>query len=83
VKHFDLLSLKAAVIDEIKNEFELTGDARLNRNVIGRPGYVDPFSALEQSYKDQKDGQKLHMVGGKNTDGLDDSAEIIVNSRMA
>lgn len=52
MKHFDLLSLKAAVIDEIKNEFELTGDARLNRNVIGRPGYVDPFSALEQSYKD-------------------------------
>jgi hypothetical protein len=48
----DLLSLKAAVIEEIKNEFELTGDHRLHRNVIGRPGYVDPFSALEQTYKD-------------------------------
>jgi hypothetical protein len=50
VKKTDLLSLKKMVIEEIVSEFELKGQG--NRATIGRPGYVDPFSRLEQSYKE-------------------------------
>ena len=31
-------------------EFELKGQG--TRGTIGRPGYIDPFSRLEQTYKD-------------------------------
>jgi hypothetical protein len=45
LKRTDLLSLKKLVIDEIKNDFELKGQA--HRGAIGQPGYVDPFTRLE------------------------------------
>ena len=48
IKKKDILTLKKQVIEEIKNELELTGAGKHQFPGIGRPGYVDPFSRLDQ-----------------------------------
>lgn len=42
------------VIEEIKNEMQLTGLGRLasSGNNLGRPSYVDPFSRLDAQTAD-------------------------------
>ena len=47
MKNFDILTLKKLVIEEIKNELQLTGQGKGNFPGVARPGYVDPFSRLE------------------------------------
>ena len=48
IKSTDILTLKKQVIEEIKNELELTGQGKHKFPGISRPGYVDPFSRLDQ-----------------------------------
>ena len=80
LKRTDLLSLKKLVIDEIKNDFELKGQA--HRGAIGQPGYVDPFTRLEQTYQDQKTENKVHIGGHRPLDDDEDS-QIIINANRA
>lgn len=49
-KRTDILTLKKEVIEEIRNELEITGNSKKAGNYltsIGRPGYVDPFSRFD------------------------------------
>jgi len=43
----DILTLKKQVIEEIKNELQLTGQGKGVFTSISRPGYVDPFTRME------------------------------------
>ena len=49
IKHKDILTLKKQVIEEIKSELELAGQGKHQFPGISRPGYVDPFSRLDQT----------------------------------
>lgn len=55
MKQTDILTLKKMVIEEIKNELQLTGAGKGNFPGISRPGYVDPFSRLDQK-QNQSEG---------------------------
>lgn len=46
-KHYDILTLKKLVIEEIKQELELTGHGKPLFPGISRPGYVDPFTRTD------------------------------------
>jgi len=60
-----LLSLKEEVIKEIKKDLEFTGNEKQENHVFNfsRPGYIDPFTRLEQTYKATKDGDQVTMNG--------------------
>ena len=62
IRHKDLLSLKKQVIEEIKSEFELAGNGKRQFPGISRPGYVDPFSRLEQK-QNNAEGDKIQLKG--------------------
>ena len=49
MKNMDILTLKKLVIEEIKSEFQLTGQGKGHFPGIARPGYVDPFSRIDQA----------------------------------
>ena len=46
-KHYDILTLKKMVIEEIKSELELAGHGKQVFPGISRPGYVDPFTRTD------------------------------------
>lgn len=46
-KHYDILTLKKMVIEEIKHELELAGHGKQVFPGISRPGYVDPFTRTD------------------------------------
>ena len=48
-KHYDILTLKKMVIEEIKNELELAGHGKQMFPGISRPGYVDPFTRTDMT----------------------------------
>jgi len=48
MKDTDLLTLKKMVIEEIKNELQIGGKGKGAFPGVSRPGYVDPFSRLDQ-----------------------------------
>lgn len=48
-KHYDILTLKKLVIEEIKNELELAGSGKQVFPGISRPGYVDPFTRTDMT----------------------------------
>ena len=71
-KHFDLLTLKKQVIEEIKGELEI-GQGKGLFPGISKPGYVDPFSRLDQR-QNQREGDKVAIKGkGKPTITLDEN----------
>jgi hypothetical protein len=48
-KHYDILTLKKMVIEEIKSELELAGHGKQVFPGISRPGYVDPFTRTDMT----------------------------------
>lgn len=90
IRHTDILTLKKQVIEEIKNELELAGQGKRQFPGIGRPGYVDPFSRLDQT-QNQKDGDKIQLKGSQKpkitldeNDDMDDTqSQVIANQRKA
>ena len=90
IKHKDILTLKKQVIEEIKNELELAGQGKHQFPGISRPGYIDPFSRLDQA-QNQKEGDKIQLKGtqkptitlDENDDIADNQSQIILNRRKA
>ena len=67
-----LLQLKQQVIAELKNEADLQGphDSTPYEG-IGMPGYVDPFSRLEQQMKDKQTGKPITLKGQSTRESWD------------
>ena len=61
-KNLDILTLKKMVIEGIKSELQLTSQGKGSFPGVARPGYVDPFSRLEQK-QNQNEGDKISLKG--------------------
>ena len=80
----DILTLKKMVIEEIKSELKLTGQGRGQFPGVSRPGYVDPFSRLDQS-QNQTEGDSISIKGtaSKPRITLDENDELNEQNAMA
>ena len=68
------MTLKKQVIEEIKGELEI-GQGKGQFPGISKPGYVDPFSRLDQR-QNQREGDKVAIKGkGKPTITLDENED--------
>jgi hypothetical protein len=65
-KHYDILTLKKLVIEEIKNELELAGHGKQVFPGISRPGYVDPFTRTDMTIAQaSQPGDRIQIKGEK------------------
>jgi hypothetical protein len=73
-KHYDILTLKKLVIEEIKNELELAGHGKQVFPGISRPGYVDPFTRTDMTIAQASlPGDRIQIKGEKFLNEEDDA----------